>query len=532
MKRLFPALVAVLLAASFSLCEVRASEPDGVPEEVSAESSSEPAAVEEKSQGTMDVFYKNEVIDVLEAKDMDIREVIETVARKTGMNIVTGQNIQGRVTIFLKDVNARDALRIVLESNGLAFADEDGIVLIMTASEYLSRYGHSFGQEIVTRLVRVHFASVADLAALLNEMKSEQGRVIANKESKNLVIMDTPDKVSAMEALAREMDVQTVTQTVALKYAKAEDLIAQLRSTLTPGIGKIECDPAANSLAVTDTPEKVGRIKQSIEQMDSLGRQITLQVKLVHVVLNSEHLGGVDWSGILEDFRNIRLWGTYDFLDGEAADRVLGLGVIAEADFPTLLEALDTVGIVKEYPVNDITLTQSEAVRAVVRMDDLSLDLGHISAEQAIENDGSFRTGDASFELYLKVSIDAENNVEIGVIPHEPRPAKKVLRAGAHKASLVTEEGQSLVIGGLIATEKVATTRKIPLMGDLPLLGFAFRYHGSSVRREEFVVFVTPKIMGGEPKEAAAKSEVVPVSEEKEFDVLLPEAAAPAEKKR
>ena len=286
MKRLFPALAAVLLATSFSLGEVRASEPDGVPEEVPAEASSETAAAEETARGTMDVFYKNEVIDVLEAKDMDISEVIETIARKTGMNIVTGQNIQGRVTIFLKDVNARDALRIVLESNGLAFADEDGIVLIMTASEFLSRYGHSFGQEIVTRLVRVHFASVVDLAALLNEMKSEQGKVSANKDSKNLVIMDTPDKVSAMEALVREMDVQTVTQTVVLKYVKAEGLIAELRLTLTPGIGKIECDPAANSLAVTDTPAKVGRLNQSIAQMASLCRPITLHVQLVHVVLH------------------------------------------------------------------------------------------------------------------------------------------------------------------------------------------------------------------------------------------------------
>lgn len=474
-----------------------------------AEGSAEEAAL---SAENSDAVGLGHTIDVLAIKDMDIREAIELIARKSGLNIVTGQNVQGRVTIFLKEVDARDALRMVLEANGLAFADEGGIVLIMTAGEYQARYGHAFGQEKVTRMIRVHFASVADVVTLLNEIKSEQGKVIANAEGRNVVAVDTAQKVREMENLVRDVDVQTVTLSVPLQYAQAQDLVESLQGMLTRSIGIITCDPAANSLIVTDTPAKAGRIKQAIARLDARGRKISLEAQLVHVVLNREHLGGVDWSGILEDFRNIRLWGSYDFLDGEETDRVLGLGVIAEDDFSTLLDALDTVGVVKEYPSAEIVLTQSEAVRVVVRMDELGLDLNRVRAEEAVEGDSGVRPGSAAFEFYIKLDIDEDEKVNLGVIPREPRPARKLTKISAHKTTLLAGAGKSAVMGGLIATEKVATTRKIPLMGDLPLLGFAFRFHDSSVRREEFVIFLTPKIVNAATPGSDSEQEGLPAA--------------------
>ncbi len=141
---------------------------------------------------TTDVEQKaanTSTIDVLELSDMDILDVIRVVVKKTGMNIVAGQNVTGKVTIFLKNVDARDALRIILESNGLAYADEDGILRVMTAQDFEQKYGHKFGENIQTKIVPLSFAEASDVVAILSQMKTPSGKVFSEEKS-NLHLTD------------------------------------------------------------------------------------------------------------------------------------------------------------------------------------------------------------------------------------------------------------------------------------------------------------------------------------------------------
>lgn len=445
------------------------------------------------------------IIDELSIRDMDIREVIELIANKGGLNIVTGPNVQGRATIFLKSVDAREALRIILETNKLAYADEGGIIRVMTADEYQSRYGHAFGQEKVTRMIKVNFASVHDLGILLNEVKTETGKVIVNEEARTIALMDSAEKVRAMEEMVRQVDVQTITAAIPFLHSNAQDALETVRALLTQSVGAVECDTKENRLIVTDTLPKISKIKKLVADLDAAGRKVTLEARLVHIALNIEHLGGVDWSGILEEFRNIRLWGHYDFLD-QSEDRVLSLGLILDDEFTMLLDALDTVGIVKEYPLADITIGQEDAIRLLLRMDQPSLDLSRVPAASINELDNNVTAGDASLEFYVRLAIDKDNLIQTRIIPHEAGS-----RAGdeaSHTALMEFDRGQTIVMGGMIATEKIATTHKIPLMGDLPLLGFVFRFHDRSVRREEYVLFLTPRIENGAPVEREVKGRI------------------------
>src|SRR3989338_3008812 len=80
------------------------------------------------------------VIDVLELKDMEIADVLKLISKKSGLNIVAGKNVKGKITIYLKNVEVRDALRIILESNDMAYAEEDGIIKVMGAKDYELAY--------------------------------------------------------------------------------------------------------------------------------------------------------------------------------------------------------------------------------------------------------------------------------------------------------------------------------------------------------------------------------------------------------
>jgi type IV pilus assembly protein PilQ len=434
------------------------------------------------------------MIDEISVKDLDITEVLALISRKSGLNIVAGKNVAGKVTIFLNKVDAREALRTIVEMNDLAFTEDGGIIRVMTAAEYAARYGQPFGQARITRVIKLHYVPLKDLVPLLLELKSQDGKVIPNEEAQSVAIMDTAEKVKAMQAFIRDVDLQTSTITLSLKNVRAGDICAEVRSMANPSVGGVECDTVSNRILVTDTLAGVEKIRRAVETLDARGLSILLEAKLVHIILNDEHLNGVDWAGIVSDARDIRIEGSYPFLNSGAHGALLSLGVVSEEDLQPLVEALDTVGIVKEFPGVDVMITPDLMAKVAIRLDEPNLTLSEVDANDRVEGYAE-ATNPSVLEFLVKPVVAADGTITASVVPHESGRALKGAVRKTRGEVLDFTEGNSLVLGNLIVAQREATMRKIPLIGDIPFLGFAFRYHRSSVIREEFIVFLTPKIV-------------------------------------
>src|SRR5580692_6279347 len=91
-----------------------------------------------------DNLKKSMVLDTLDIRDMDINDVLKLLAAKSGLNIIAGKSITGRVTIFLQNVEVHDALTIILKANDLAYFESHGVIQIMTGAEYEQTTGHKF----------------------------------------------------------------------------------------------------------------------------------------------------------------------------------------------------------------------------------------------------------------------------------------------------------------------------------------------------------------------------------------------------
>ena len=326
-------------------------------------------------------------------------------------------------------------------------------------------------------------------------MKSPQGKAVINEEAKTVLLVDSKDKIQAMEHFLAELDVPVTTLALTLKNVRAEALVAEVKRMLTQSVGSVAADTTANTLTVTDTVARVQRVRKAVESIDARGQVMMLEAKLVHVILNDEHSQGVDWAGIVEDYQRVRLLGRYGFLAGMDSGRALGFGMISNDDFPTLLDALDTVGVVQEYPLSTIRVTGDEQVRLVVHLDDPALDMDLVSAGEDAGPDAARLADGASLAFRVKPVFDVTGDVSTSISPEEVKPMTKDPAYLSHmtRAGLVSaHEGYTAVLGGIIVTARTAPARKIPLLGDLPILGFAFRTQGS-VRQEEFVVFLTPK---------------------------------------
>jgi len=97
---------------------------------------------------------RSAMLDVLDLKGMDILDVLKLISQKSGLNIVAGQAVKGRVTVYLKHIEVLESLRIIVEAYGWAYAKDGDIIKVMTAKEYEDKYGHKFGHNIQTRIQR------------------------------------------------------------------------------------------------------------------------------------------------------------------------------------------------------------------------------------------------------------------------------------------------------------------------------------------------------------------------------------------
>lgn len=430
------------------------------------------------------------VIDELALKDTDISKAIEIIAQKSGLNIIAGKDVRGNITVFLKHVDAREALRTVLESGGFASVEEGGIIRVMAGDEFKSRYGYAFGQDLVSKLVKLHVMPLRDAFKILDEMKSAKGKLVANEEAGTIFIMDDRAKVKEMERLLIEVDVPVSTAVITLRHVMVEALVPEVRGLLTRGIGAVDADAKANTLTVTDTLARVEKVRRAVAAADARGRVMVLEAKLVRILLDDEHRGGVDWAGIVEDYQRVRLPAGYDFLAEGNSGRALGLGMIASDEFATLIEALDTVGIVQEYPLSSVMVSGDDQASALLRLDDPLL---AIAAEPVLDTGKEAlprALAGTSMEFKVRPSFDVTGDVVTAITLARSHLAGKVVMAPERFHTLSSREGYTAVIGGILISEQISAAHKIPLLGDLPLLGFAFRMDGA-VRHEEFAVFLT-----------------------------------------
>ncbi len=213
-------------------------------------------------------------IDELQMQNADIVEVLHVISQKTDANIIAGKSVSGKVTVYLKEVRLRDALRIILDSSELAYRVEKGVVRVISAEEFEKKYGFKFGQEFTTRVVRIKHRDLDDMVRALNQMKSPVGKISLDRKSSMMILNDFPDYLNRMEMLIQETDLPLVTDVFVLEYAQAKDLVEKISDLLTKDVGRLKYDERTNKIIVTDLQPKIEEIHKIITAFDVDVREI------------------------------------------------------------------------------------------------------------------------------------------------------------------------------------------------------------------------------------------------------------------
>lgn len=455
----------------------------------------------------------------LDLRGIEITEVLKFLAAKGNLNIVTKAGISGKVTLFLKDVTIEDALEVILILNNLAFEEINGVLYVMTEAEYQTLHGKSFGERRRLKTLQLKYASPVDMSAILKEIKSAIGKVIIDKETGAIILIDTPEKLTQMEEIIAKFDQPgfgwpLTEQKFKLTYAEAGEIEDDVSKILTKNIGKLKVDERTNTLIVTDLPQKIEEVEQMLTAFDTPPRQVLIEAKIVQVTLDDDFKMGIEWDRLLSQakFHSLRFTASFPASSLSAYQKI-SVGTLATDDYTATINLLKSVGETKLISSPRIAALSGEEAKILVGTREAYVTQTISQAETTTTTAESIEYVDVGVKLHVTPIVHPDGFITMKIKPEVSSVIRTLTTAQGSQVPIIdttevetrvmVKDGVSVIIAGLIKDKKQVTKKSTPFFGSIPFLGVLFRSESEEIDKTETVVFLTPHIISGEVDELA-----------------------------
>lgn len=481
----------------------------------------------------------------LDLKGMDVVEVIKMLAAKGNLNVVLGTEVKGRVTIFLKSVSLMDALDIILVANNLAYDKRGDIIYVMSQRDYEKMYGEKYGEKKEVTIFRLKYAKASEASKALNQIKTKMGKIIVDDASNTIVAMDSPMTMAEINEAVQNLDIPTTTKIFELRYAKAADLKDKISENITKGLGTMQIDERTNKIAVTDIEKKVNDIERIIKAFDDRPKQVLIEAKILQITLDDTMKLGVDWTSVIKKLqKELNLQSAFQLSSFSAfgpPGAQLLLGSLGDSgDVNLLIQVLKTIGDTDLLSSPRITALSNQEAKIMIGTSQ------PYATNTVTQTTGTATTGtnisfiDIGVKLYVTPTINKDGFVTMKIRPEvssstsnylygpAPQTSIPVVQTTQAETSVSVKDGTTIIIGGLIKDQRTQTVNKIPWLGDLPLIKYAFSNTTNEVVKQELVIFLTPHVISGEddyidnPKTTPIGENKFTVSEKLAFERRTP----------
>ncbi len=425
--------------------------------------------VEDKQANGGKAGYTGEKL-TLNFQKIDVREALNVIADFTGMNIVISDTVKGDLTLRLKDVPWDQAFDIILQSRGLDMRKNGNVIQVAPREE------------------------------------------IAAKEKIDLT---SHQELAELEPLR--------TESFQLSYQKGDIVAAMLSSTaqrILSKRGSVVVDKRTNTMFVQDTPTTLEAVRNLIKQIDVPVRQVMIEARVVEATDNFSKNLGVRLGYNSNDAFQVGNTGLYGNVGANTVTAGPLAGVIMPANTPNVnLPSAGTAGTFSMLLFNSsvskilsIELTALEtdskgkviSSPRVVTSDQTEAEIStgtEIPYQQASSSGAtnvSFK--DAVLSLSVKPQITPDDNVIMDIKVN--KDSVGALYAGVPSidtnkvaTQVLVENGGTVVIGGVYLQTNSVAVDKVPLLGDIPVLGYLFRDNATIDNKSELLIFITPKII-------------------------------------
>lgn len=458
----------------------------------------------------------------LDIKGMDIIDVLKMLAQRSGMNIVVGKNVTGRVTLFLKDVDLWDAFEIILAANDLAYDKKGDIVNVMTQRDYELLYGGRYQDKKIAKVMRLKYAKAQDLSRALTQIKSNLGKVVVDEGSNTLALIDSVDRIQEMEDFIKKTDLPLETRVFSLNYAQADKLSPKIQEAVTKNVGSMRLDERTNKIVVTDYPANLDNIAKVISAFDEKTPQVLIDAQIVEINPNKDEFSmGVDWDyWIKKNFHLISSLAAPGLTDAAIIPTKLAFGVASgdqtatvgqPGQYKSILGALRIIGETKIISSPRIMVLNNQEAKILVGTKD-----AYITSTTTLGASGTSVTSqsvnfvDVGIKLYVTPTISRDGFVTMKVRPEVSSSTRTnitsdgkitqipIVTTSETETSILVKDGTTIIIAGLKKNQRQKEERKFPILGDIPILKTFFKSVSDEKTKTELVIFITPYIVTGE----------------------------------
>jgi type IV pilus assembly protein PilQ len=412
-------------------------------------------AVENSSAVSVDQVEVGEEGKVsFDFREVDIHNVLRTLALKSGVNIVTSPSISGSVTIQLNDVPWQQALDVILNTYGFASEKKDNVVLVMTIEEMKKRRENEAvlaeQEPLLTKTFTLNFAKAAKVITSIDKMKSPRGNVNFDERTNTLIVTDIDRHINLISGVVKKLDTTTPqvlieSKIVETNFTDTENLgVDWLVEATANGSERPNIWPFTTSSESKYLPDSI----PSTEEGFTYGTLDFSQVQAVFEALRTKND-----TNIISNPRVVTL-------DNQAAEIIVG----------------------EQYPIPTYTYNEDQARLQVSGWE--YKDIGMIFNVTPTVNSAGY----VSLTVFPKITdITGFVTVENTTLPR--------LSNESAKTNVMVKDGDTLVIGGLIKKKVIDVKKKTPFLGDIPIMGYVFQKKEKTDTKTDLLIFITPHIM-------------------------------------
>ncbi len=429
------------------------------------------------SRATQKGRYTGEKLS-LNFQNVEVRAVLNVIADFTDLNIITSDTVAGNITLRLKDVPWDQALEIILQTRGLDSRRNGNVIWIAPRDELATREKLALeAQQQISDLEQTRtesfpmsYQKAADVQKLLSDpnqrILSKRGSAVVDARTNTLFVQDTPSRLEEVRRLLAKIDVPVRQVMIEARIVEADESFSK---NLGVRFGYNELGMTRPILGARST---IGA------ELNNTGQSAGLVQGVPNIVPNGLQ------SSLPANGLNGFPAGQFSFiLANAAASRILSLEVSAiEADGKGKIIASPRV----------LTADQVEAV--IEQGTEIPYQQATSSGATAV----AFRK--ANLALKVKPQITPDGNIIMTLDVNKDQPGATTT-AGVQintkhvKTEVLVENGGTVVIGGIYEQNDRTDITKIPVLGDLPGIGWLFKNNATTSSKTELMVFITPRIV-------------------------------------
>ena len=433
---------------------------------------------------------------------IEVRSALQVVADFTGLNVVTSDSVTGSLSLHLQKVPWDQVLNIIAQAKGLTVRHQGNVIWIAPRAEvaasdkleFESRLAIQNLEPLQTRAFALNYAKAHDVVQHVLGASVSHNSAIAAAGGLNPPLANTSARVLSVR-------------------------------------GSVMAEPRTNQLFVTDIAARLDQVAQMIDRIDVPLRQVLIEARIVQASENFGRVLGARLSGVLGgDGRlavgaastvNVTNGATNNALNGASVASTSGtlstsaqfvnlpaggINGFASASFPVAifnasknqflnleLSALEADG--KGRVISNPRVVTADQAKAIIEQ---GTELPYQTAVASGATSIAFRKANLKLEVTPQITPEGGIMLDLDISKDsvgQITPAGFAIDTKHVNTQVLVDNGGTVMIGGIYETTEQEDEYKVPLLGDIPLLGVFFKNHRRSSSRQELLVFVTPKML-------------------------------------